>query len=211
MGRGAGSSTEPIVVTEGMNRSDSMETVVRMRNRALLTVMLCLSSAVHAEMFKCTGNDGKSRYQDTPCTSGKETQKVFSIASEKDEHDPVLASLKVFNVEYLLERIEGWCASRAPATLPSVQAARNVWRRRHEQLSAKAATIVQSKLSNEARISHANQAKAENEKYIVRLEAGGPENHRQWCEALPAKTTAPEMDLMAHPVLVKTLTTYRGR
>ena len=179
---------------------------------ALVMCMFCLSSAVQAQMFKCTGPDGKTAYQDRPCASEKDKEKAIATPlskTQRNESDPVLASITVASTVYTLERMEEWCARRAPSTVAALKQARARWHERHESLISKGGAIVRSKLSQDERVNLAAQSKLETDRIIASIEGAGSENHRKWCSEMPSKMTSPEMDLMARPTLVKTIMSYK--
>jgi hypothetical protein len=185
---------------------------VQRPGRALVICMLCLSSAAQAQAFKCTGPDGKTAYQDRPCASAKDKENVIATPlnkTQKDERDPVLASITVASTAYTLERMEEWCARRAPSSVAALKQARARWHERHESLISKGGAIVRSKLSQAERASLAAQSKLETDKIIASIEGAGSEYHRKWCADMPAKMTSLQMDLMARPTLVKTITSYK--
>lgn len=179
--------------------------------RLLLLGALFLPFAAESAMYRCAGAEGKMAYQDKPCSSLTETQKIMMDSSDKAELDPVLASVKLGSIGYLLERMEAWCAVKAPSSISAVKQARMAWRQRHESILAKGAHILQSRLSYDERLSIAAQSRLEQDAIFAKLENASPSEHQQWCEGMPAKTRAPQIDMMGHPILVKTIIGYTDR
>lgn len=162
-------------------------------------------------MFKCMDPEGKVAYLDRPCASPKETQKIMTTSADKEELDPVLASIKIASTAYMLEKMEAWCAAKAPSTISAVKQTRRVWRQRHEAIGVKAAHILQTRLPYDERLNIATRFKLTQDEIIAKLEDASPSEHQQWCEGMPAKMMAYQMDMMGHRTLVKTIMDYTDR
>ncbi|NOT19409.1 MAG: hypothetical protein HOP24_03920 [Sideroxydans sp.] len=147
-------------------------------------------------------------YQDKPCTSATETQKIMPSSSDKMELDPILASIKLGSTGYMLEKMEAWCVAKAPSTASAIKQARVAWHQRHESLLAKGSHILQTRLSYDERLKIAVQSRLAHNEIYAKLENASPSEHLQSCEGIPAKLKDPQIDMTAHPILVKTIMGY---
>lgn len=179
----------------------------------LLILGASLSSPSQADMYKCTGDDGRTKYQDQPCQANKEKQeKMTDISSGpigKFDGDPIRASGKIVGSTYAIESLIDFCGKYAPSTLSKAQQAFSDWRVRNEQLIEKSGQIVRAKLSNDERVIIAGMLKNQMTRIVEVVKRESPEYHRQWCGEMPVKLASPQFDLSKHPVLVKTIMNYR--
>ena len=171
----------------------------------VLVGTLSLPLFTQAEMFKCTAASGATVYQDKPCATAGESQKTIATPADKDEADPIAASLKVYLTGYILEKMERWCAEKSPSSSPAIRKAGAAWIQRHDALMRTAEQTLQSKYSNSQRIEINARAARENEALISKIEPAGQAEHQKWCDGLPAKMFDPQFNLIAHPRLVKTV------
>ncbi|MDD2776260.1 MAG: DUF4124 domain-containing protein [Gallionella sp.] len=174
----------------------------------LLLGMLCLPFSAESAMYKCADSTGKMAYQDKPCASATKTQKIMMTSSDKMELDPVLASIKLGSTGDMLEKMEAWCVAKAPSTVSAIKQARMAWHQRHESLLAKGAHILQTRLSYDERLKLAVQSRLANNEIYAKLENASQSECMQWCEGMPAKMRDPQIDMTAHPLLVKTIMGY---
>lgn len=179
--------------------------------RFLLLGALCLPFAAESAMYKCADSEGKVAYQDKPCASAKETRQILTTSSDKMELDPILASVKLGSIGYMLEKMEAWCTSKAPSTVSAIKQARTAWHQRHESILAKGSHILRAQLSYDERLNLAVQSRLAHDEIYAKLEKASPSEHLQWCEGMPAKMRDPQIDMTVHPVLVKTIMGYADR
>lgn len=198
----------------GNNFASAMDALAMSCKFVILVIIgASLSSSSRAEMYKCTGEDGRIKYQDQPCQANKEKQeKMTDIASGpigKFDGDPIRASGKIAGMTYAIETLIVFCGKYAPSTLIKAQQAFSDWRARNESLIEKSGQIVRAKISSEDRVIVAGMLKNQMMRMVEVVKRESPEYHRQWCGEMPVKLASPQYDLSKHPVLVKTIMNYR--
>lgn len=174
-----------------------------------LSIALLLSAsagAAHAGVFKCTRADGKTAFQDQPCAAN-ESSKVINIpsAAQRESSDPLMAAAIVYGVNASLEHMQSWCGGVDSATLGPIEMARQDWKRKHAALLDKTNTILQMRLSGDERARLASQMRQEGLNITRRLSAAAHEDKLQWCMTAPVTIASPQMDLLARPILTKTI------
>ncbi|MGB7649801.1 MAG: DUF4124 domain-containing protein [Gallionella sp.] len=181
-----------------------------MRKILQIVVLAALfhSPITQAQMYKCTGADGKNSYQDAPCAFAQGDQTTMNIPLSPFERDPIAAAITVVNTGYALTRLGTLCAARSPATQAGLQKAMADWMLRHDALLSKSGLILRSKLSQQQRVDIAVQGKLSVDATINNLPSTETSTYAVMCRELPTKMFHPQMNLVARPVLVKTITNY---
>lgn len=122
-----------------------------------------------------------------------------------DESDPVIASIIFYSQSYAIERLQGWCRKEVPASAAPIEAAREEWDRVHRPLWDKVPGILKTKLSREARLAVAVQARRDNDEIVERLASAPRAERVSWCEQAPARIRSEELSLMGRSQLVRAI------
>lgn len=64
-----------------------------------ILLLVCVSTAVQAEVFKCTGGSGKTVYQEKPCQAAVKSQQL-DIKADPEQEAAAKAKLEALETEY---------------------------------------------------------------------------------------------------------------
>ncbi|MCA1854441.1 DUF4124 domain-containing protein [Massilia oculi] len=198
-----------------------------MAHRTLGFAALFLAGLCQAQtVYKVVGPDGKIGYTDRPPPPSAHTVVTTLGRAAPQEDGParaatqwaVDASLRVYYKQIIVHSAKRLCGMLASdnftgakdAAAAATRAA-STWEERHAALTRKKIVVVQDALSDAKLNAIADDAKRQNEPYVMRLSVAPIAERVAWCKAMPTTLTMPEFDLAGDARVVRAIMDYVPR
>ena len=162
-----------------------------------------------APVYKHVDAGGTITYTDTPPAGISVVKSNIRAKTPGLEDVPVSAAAMIYATEVLVETSYRFCRDEIPSSASAVKAARDKWMDQHASLRAKKIEVAHDLLTMDELMDLAAQMKRDNEKVLAVLKAAPFQQRVKMCTDAPTKFLSPEMNLMAHPTLVKTIMDYQ--
>lgn len=175
----------------------------------VVAVFFVYQSISAAPVYKHVDAGGTVTYTDAPSAGSSVVKNNIRAKPPGLEDVPVSAVAMIYATEVLVESSYRFCRGEVPSSASAVKAARDRWMDQHASLRAKKIEVAHDLLTMDELMSLAAQMKQDNEKVLALLKAASIKEKVKMCTDAPTKFSSPEMNLMAHPTLVKTIMDYQ--
>jgi len=189
---------------------------------AFLLASVCQAQTV----YKVIGPDGKIAYTDRPPPASAQTT-VSALGRGAPPEDglaraatqrAVDAALQVYYKQIIVHSAKRLCGLLADDNFPGAKdaaaaatRAATTWEQRHAALTEKKIVVVQDALSSAKLLAIADDAKRQNEPYVMKLSIAPMAERVAWCKAMPTTLTMPEFDLAGDARIVRAIMDYVPR